>query len=63
MKITYKTLIFLSIIIIGFFIFQIKIGILAGFISLHVFLHLIQKSIFNTQYINYYTSKIKLTHI
>jgi len=63
MKITYKTLIHLSIIITGFFIFQIKISILADFISLNVCYILFKKSIFNTQYINYYTSKIKLTEI
>ena len=63
MKITYKILIHLSIIITGFFIFQIEIGILTGFISLNVFYILFKKSIFNTQYINYYASKIKLTEI
>lgn len=63
MKIIYRNLIYLTIIIIGFFIFQIKIGILAGFISLLVFLHFIQNFFFNTQYINHYTSNIKLTYI
>ena len=63
MKIIYKKFIYLKIIIINFFIFQIKIGILASFISLHVFLHLIQNFFFSTQYINHYTSNIKLTYI
>lgn len=63
MKIIYRNLIYLTIIIISFFIFQIKIGILASFISLHVFLHLIQNFFFSTQYINRYTSNIKLTYI
>lgn len=61
MKITYKTLIIFSIIYIGFLIFQSRIGLFAGFIYSLVFLHNIQKSPLNVEFINNNTSKIKLT--